>query len=134
MTTSAPETIAEMLIKAGADPNAHRPAGLDSAALCGGLPVHRRPNLEALRYLIQAGADPTILDMEGRAPLEIATRAGCADAIGILADHLQKLNQARQKAKQAPWKQPPAASQRRTPSRTARARCLGKKTALSEKK
>lgn len=103
-----PKTIAEMLIKAGADPNARD--------LRGWTPLHYlaasqciSPNLEALRYLIQAGADPTIMDNDGRAPLETATRAGCADAIGILADHLQKLNQARQKAKQAPWEQSPAA-------------------------
>jgi hypothetical protein len=51
------------------------------------------------------------MNLEGRAPLEFATRAACADAIGILADHLQKLNQARQKAKQAPWKRSPAQSE-----------------------
>ncbi len=105
-----PKTIADMLIRAGADPNARD--------IRGWTPLHYlaasqciQSNIEALRYMISAGADPNSMNLEGRAPLEFATREGCAEAIGILADHLQTLQKQRQKATEAPWRRTPGAGE-----------------------
>lgn len=102
-----PKTLAEMLIKAGADPNARDARGWT--------PLHYlaaghciETSTEALLYLIRAGADPTLMDRQGMTPLDLATRANCSDSVGILAAHLQELNKARKKATQAPWRQSPA--------------------------
>lgn len=88
--SGTPATV-ERLLQAGADPNVvamqggvtplHCAAGCPPAGMA--LPT-REGRGEALRLLLAAGADPHMINCDGKTPLQCARFNGCADAVAVL--------------------------------------------------
>jgi ankyrin repeat protein len=108
---TCPQEMAQQLIRAGAQVNLRDERGwtaLHFVAVGHCLPSH----MKALRYLLRQGADPTIAAEDQTTPLEMATRADCSEARGVLAEYIQHLHKLEQAAQRAPWATPPAEQKR----------------------
>jgi ankyrin repeat protein len=84
-----PREVAEILVKAGAE--------LDRQDSHGFTALHWlasrncvQPYVDALKYLLAQGADPTIRDYQCRTPLELAAEQGCVDKMKPLALYMKK--------------------------------------------
>ena len=84
-----PEEVAEILVKAGAE--------LDRQDSHGFTVLHWLASrncvqtyVDALKYLLAQGADPTIRDYQCRTPLELAAEQGCVDKMKPLAQYMKK--------------------------------------------
>ena len=100
-----PKRIAQILVAAG--------AGVNSRDLRGWTPLHYLADghcipshLEAMTYLLQHGADPTIEDKIEVTALDLATVNNCELAKGVLADELKRLRSLRIQAERPPWLPP----------------------------
>ncbi len=85
-----PQEMAQLLVKAGAE--------LDLQDSHGFTALHWlasrncvQPYVDALKYLLEQGADPTIRDYQCRTALELAAEQGCVDKMRPLAQYMKKI-------------------------------------------
>ncbi len=86
------QTMAEQLIKLGADPRAKNRRGAEPLhAAASGTPgsASWSPAAQAatIMSLLKAGADPNARNMDGATPLHRAVRTRCAGAVRVLLSH-----------------------------------------------
>ncbi len=83
-----PAEMVAMLVEAGARINQQDKRGYTALHYsaqfnCG------QAHIDATRALLENGADPGLLSKDMRTPLELATRARCADKVDLLVEHIK---------------------------------------------